>query len=69
MNWKKLSKPLEELGKWNLNAGLAIFVATLLQPLVKGEKSLSVLGILAVIVANGVGFGLIFLSELLKGED
>jgi Na+/H+ antiporter NhaA len=64
----KFSKPLEELGKWFLNVGLATYVAVILQPLVKGTETVSFKGFLAVLIAVGIGFGLILLSESIKKE-
>ena len=69
MRWEKLAKPLEEFGKWFLNAGLAFLVGLVIQPFVKGENAYVLIGIGAILIAVPTGLGLIFISELLKKED
>jgi hypothetical protein len=68
MWWQKLSEPTKELGKWFLNAGLAIFIASLVQPLFKASGKISIWGLVGVLIADSLGFLLIYLSQLLK-ED
>jgi hypothetical protein len=69
MWWNKLSKPLEDLGKWFLNVGLAFLVGLVIQPFVKSDERLISLGLVAVIIAVLSGISLIFLSEIIKKED
>jgi hypothetical protein len=69
MRWEKLAKPLEELGKWFLNAGLAFLVGLVIQPFVKGENSYVLIGLGAILIVVPTGLGLILISELLKKED
>ena len=68
MRWEKLAKPLEEIGKWSLNAGLAFLAGLVIQPLVKGKNDFLPLGLIAVVFAVFIGAGLILISELIK-ED
>jgi hypothetical protein len=68
MKKHKLAKPLEELGKWFLNASLAFLVGLVIQPFTKGNKNYVVLGLVGIVIANLIGFSLIFISELIK-ED
>jgi len=63
-----LAKPLEEFGKWFLNAGLAFLVGLVIQPFVKGEKNFALIGLIAILIVIPVGLFLIFVSELLKKE-
>jgi len=69
MRWEKFAKPLEELGKWFLNAGLAFLVGLVIQPFVKGENSYVLIGLGAILIVVPTGLGLILISELLKKED
>jgi len=69
MRWEKLAKPLEEFGKWFLNAGLAFLVGLVIQPFVKGESSYILIGLGALIIVVPTGLALILISELLKKED
>jgi len=68
MKWNKLSKPLEELGKWFLNVGLAFLIGLVIQPFVKGNKKFLSTGLIAIVIVNVIGFILIFISEQIK-ED
>jgi len=69
MRWEKLAKPLEEFGKWFLNIGLITIAGLIIQPVVKGNASFVWEGTFLAIMFAVVGFGLIFLSELLRKED
>jgi len=69
MKWEKLSKVLEELGKWFLNAGLLFLGGLVIQPFVKGNNSLIWKGLIAILISVPLGAVLIWISETIKGDN
>ncbi len=69
MNWEKLAKPLEELGKWFLNVGLLAIGGLIIQPFTKGNENFVCLGAITALVTVIVGIALLLISEMLKREE
>ena len=58
MNWEKLAKPLEELGKWFLNLGLLAIGGLIIQPFTKSNENFICLGAITALATGGVAIGL-----------
>ena len=65
-----MERVLEEFGKWFLNLALALAIGLIIQPLAKGEISLSttVWVIVLIIFLLAVGNAMLYLSTKVGGD-
>ena len=66
-----MERVLEEFGKWFLNLALALAIGLIIQPLAKGEISLSttVWVIVLIIFLLAVGNAMLYLSTKVGGNE
>ena len=67
-NLEALGKTLEEIGKSFLTTGVMAIAFLIFQPLVKGSTEFIITGSLIAFLSFLMGFGLIYISEVIKEE-